>query len=56
MVPNEGDEMKLNFDNYDNEELEDNIYDYEQDDDDYDEDSPINEEEYEYVTPWYIKL
>lgn len=56
MVPNEGDEMKLNFDNYDNEELEDNIYDYEQDDDDYDEDSPINEEEYEYVTPWYIKF
>ena len=48
--------MKLNFDNYDNEELEDNIYDYEQDDDDYDEDSPINEEEYEYVTPWYIKF
>lgn len=48
--------MKLNFDNYDNEELEDDIYDYEQDDDDYDEDSPINEEEYEYVTPWYIKF
>ena len=43
--------MKLNFDNYDNEELEDDIYDYEQDDDDYDEDSPIDEEEYEYVTP-----
>lgn len=48
--------MKLNFDNYDNEELEDDIYDYEQDDDDYDEDSPIDEEEYEYVTPWYIKF
>lgn len=49
--------MKLNFDNYDNEELEDNIYDYEQDDDEYeDEDSPIDEEEYEYVTPWYIKF
>lgn len=47
--------MKLNFDNYDNEELEDDIYDYEQDDDEYDEDSPIDEEEYEYVTPWYIK-
>lgn len=57
MVPNEGDEMKLNFDNYDNEELEDDIYDYEQDDDEYeDEDSPIDEEEYEYVTPWYIKF
>lgn len=48
--------MKLNFDNYDNEELEDDIYDYEQDDDDYDEDSPIDEEEYKYVTPWYIKF
>ena len=49
--------MKLNFDNYDNEELEDDIYDYEQDDDEYeDEDSPIDEEEYEYVTPWYIKF
>ena len=48
--------MKLNFDNYDNEELEDDIYDYEQDDDEYYEDSPIDEEEYEYVTPWYIKF
>ena len=49
--------MKLNFDNYDNEELKDDIYDYEQDDDEYeDEDSPIDEEEYEYVTPWYIKF
>lgn len=48
--------MKLNFDNYDNEELEDDIYDYEQDDDEYDEDSPIDEEEYGYVTPWYIKV
>lgn len=57
MVPNEGDEMKLNFDNYDNEELEDDIYDYEHDDEEYeDEDSPIDEEEYEYVTPWYIKF
>ena len=35
--------MKLNFDNYDNEELEDDIYDYEQDDE-YDEDSPIDED------------
>lgn len=49
--------MKLNFDNYDNEELEDDIYDYEHDDEEYeDEDSPIDEEEYEYVTPWYIKF
>lgn len=49
--------MKLNFDNYDNEELEDDIYDYEHDDEEYeDEDSPIEEEEYEYVTPWYIKV
>ena len=27
--------MKLNFDNYDNEELEDDIYDYEHDDEEY---------------------
>ena len=51
--------MKLNFDNYDNEELEDDIHDYEHDDEEYDEyedeDSPIDEE-YEYVTPWYIKF
>lgn len=49
--------MKLNFDNYNNEELEDDTYDYEHDDEEYeDDDSAIDEEEYEYITPWYIKF